>query len=83
MTGSYFVIPKKLQLVTKWESFNPDQFANDNIHSIVAGVNYYIHGDEIKLLANYVHTWSDFREGNAAFEHAEFDEVIVRLQLMF
>ena len=80
---SYFVIPKKLQLVAKWESFNPGQFADDDIHSVTAGVNYYLKGDDIKLLANYIHTWSDFRAGNAAFEHDEFDEVIVRLQLMF
>ncbi len=83
LQGSYFVIPKKLQLVTKWESFNPDQFADDDIHSITAGVNYYLKGDDIKLLANYIHTWSDFREGKPAFEHSEFDQVIVRLQVMF
>ncbi len=83
LQGSYFVIPKKLQLVTKWESFNPDQLADDDIHSITAGLNYYLKGDDIKLLANYIHTWSDFREGNPALEHSEFDQVIVRLQLMF
>ncbi|MDQ6860322.1 MAG: porin [Verrucomicrobiota bacterium] len=81
--GSYFVVPKKLQLVAKWESFDPDQLANDDIHSITGGVNYYIKGDDIKLLANYIHTWSDFREGKAAFKENQFDEVIVRLQLMF
>lgn len=81
--GSYFVIPKRLQLVTRWETFDPGQAANDDIDSIVAGVNYYIKGDEIKLLANYVHTWSDFREANREFGKAEFDEVIVRLQVMF
>ncbi|MDQ6625660.1 MAG: porin [Verrucomicrobiota bacterium] len=81
--GSYFIVPKKLQLVAKWESFNPDQLANDDIHSITGGVNYYIKGDDIKLLANYIHTWSDFRRGKAAFEHDEFDEVIMRLQVMF
>ena len=83
LQGSYFVIPKKLQLVTKWETFNPDQFADDDIHSITGGVNYYIKGDDIRLLANYIHTWSDFRASRPAFAKAEFDEVIVRLQLMF
>jgi len=81
--GSYFVLPKKLQLVAKWESFNPGQLVDDDIHSFTAGVNYYLKGDDIKLLANYIHTWSDFRDGNAAFEHSEFDQVIVRLQVMF
>ena len=81
--GSYFVLPKRLQLVTRWESFDPGQADDDDIDSIVTGVNYYIKGDEIKLLANYVHTWSDFREANREFGKAEFDEVIVRLQVMF
>jgi phosphate-selective porin OprO and OprP len=81
--GSYFVIPNKLQLVAKWELFNPGQAANDDIESITAGLNYYFKGDDIKILANYIHTWSDFRASNSAFGKAEFDEVIVRLQLMF
>jgi phosphate-selective porin OprO/OprP len=54
--GSYFLIPKKLQLVAKYESFNPGQVANDDLSSIFAGVNYYIHGDDIKLMADYIHT---------------------------
>jgi len=83
LQGSYFLIPKKLQLVSKWESFDPGQAPNDDIDSITAGLNYYLKGDDIKLLANYIHTWSDFRESNSAFGKSEFDEVIVRLQLMF
>ena len=81
--GAYYVIPKRLQLVTKWESFDPDQVFEDDIHSITAGVNYYLKGDDIKLLANYIHTWSDFRESRGTLGQDEFDEVIVRLQVMF
>ncbi|MDQ6655013.1 MAG: OprO/OprP family phosphate-selective porin, partial [Verrucomicrobiota bacterium] len=81
--GSYYVVPKKLQFAVKYEGFNPDQFSDDDIHSITAGVNYYLKGDEVKLLANYIHTWSDFRDGRPQFANSEFDEVIVRLQLMF
>jgi phosphate-selective porin OprO/OprP len=81
--GSYFLIPKKLQAVVKWESLTPGQVANDNIHSITGGLNYYIHGDGIKLMANYVHTWSDFREAHPQFGPDQFDEVILRLQVMF
>ncbi len=83
LQGSYFILPKKLQVVTKYESFNPGQFSEDDIHSITGGVNYYIKGDDIKLLANYIHTWSDFRDARPALGQSEFDEVIVRLQLMF
>jgi phosphate-selective porin/cell division protein FtsB len=81
--GSYFLIPKKLQAVVKWESLDPDQVAHDNIHSITGGLNYYIHGDGIKLMADYVHTWSDFREAHPQFGDNEFDEIILRLQVMF
>src|SRR5437763_8495840 len=81
--GSYFIIPKKLQAVVKWESLEPDQVDDDNIHSVTAGLNYYIHGDSIKLMANYVHTWSDFRAAHPQFGEDEFDEFIARVQVMF
>ncbi|MGZ5563631.1 MAG: porin [Chthoniobacterales bacterium] len=80
--GSYYVIPKTLQLVAKWESFDPDQFSDDDIRSILGGVNYYIHGNNVRLSANYIHTWSDFRDSRN-LPQSNFDEVIVRLQVMF
>ena len=83
ITGSYFVIPKKLQLVAKWESFDPAQAVHDNLHSMTGGVNYYIHGDDIKLMADYIHTWSDFRSNNPQLGDDQFDELFVRLQVMF
>lgn len=81
--GSYFLLPKKLQAVLKWESLDPGQVSNDGIHSITGGLNYYIHGDGIKLMANYIHTWSDFREAHPQFGDDQFDEIILRLQVMF
>ena len=81
--GSYFIIPKKLQAVVKWEELTPDQLADDGIHSITGGLNYYIHGDNVKVMANYVHTWSDFREANPQFGGDRFDEVLLRMQVVF
>lgn len=81
--GSYFIIPKKLQAVVKWESLEPDQVDDDNIHSITGGLNYYIHGDSIKVMADYVHTWSDFRSAHPQFGDDEFDEFIARVQVVF
>jgi len=81
--GSYFLIPKKLQAAVRWEHLNPGQRANDGIHSITGGLNYYIHGDDIKLMVNYIHTWSDFREANPDLGRDQFNEVIARVQLMF
>lgn len=81
--GSYFIIPKKLQLMAKYEAFDPGQVANDDIQSITGGINYYIHGDDIKIMAAYIHTWSDFRENNPAFESDQFDGVLLRLQILY
>ncbi|HXA09903.1 MAG TPA: porin, partial [Chthoniobacterales bacterium] len=81
--GSYFIIPKKFQAAVRWEALNPGQLGQDGIHSITGGLNYYIHGDALKVMANYVHTWSDFRAANPTFGDDQFDEVILRLQLMF
>jgi len=83
LTAAYYLIPKKLQAAVRWEDLNPGQKGNDGIHSITGGLNYYIHGDDLKLMANYIHTWSDFRQANPQFGDDQFDEVIVRLQLMF
>jgi phosphate-selective porin OprO and OprP len=83
ITGAYYVIPKKLQVAARWEHLNPGQKGNDGISSITGGLNYYIRGDDLKLMLNYIHTWSDFREANPEFGEDQFDEVIGRVQLMF
>lgn len=74
---------KKFQLVAKWESFNPGQVSNDDIRSITGGLNYYINGDALKVMLNYIHTWSDFRDANPGTGNSEFDLALVRFQLMF
>ena len=81
--GSYFLIPKKLQAAVQWQDLNPGQRGSDGIHSITGGLNYYIHGDDIKLMVDYIHTWSDFRGAHPEFGEDQFDEVIGRIQLMF
>ena len=80
---SFFILPKKLQVVAKYEHFNPGQIIDDNLDSITGGVNYYIHGDDIKLVADYIHTWSKFRDAHPALGPSDFDEVILRLQIIF
>jgi phosphate-selective porin OprO and OprP len=83
VTGAYFLVPKKLQAVVQWQYLNPGQKGNDGIYSILGGLNYYIRGDDLKLMVNYIHTWSDFRQANPEFGQDQFGEVIGRLQLMF
>ena len=81
--GSYFILPKKLQGVVKWEHLNPGQFGNDGIQSLTAGLNLYIHSDNVKLMGDYVHTWSDLRDANPQFGESQFDELLLRLQVIF
>ncbi len=83
VTGVYFVIPKKLQAVVQWQYLNPGQKGNDGLYSILGGLNYYIRGDDLKLMVNYLHTWSDFRQANPEFGQDEFDQVLARVQVMF
>jgi phosphate-selective porin OprO/OprP len=83
IAAGYFIVPKKLQLFAKYESFNPGQVFNDNIMSATGGLNYYIHGDDIKIMAHYIHTWSNFRESNPAFGTDEFDQFLLRLQILY
>jgi phosphate-selective porin OprO/OprP len=83
ITAGYFLIPKKFQAVVQWQDLNPGQRGSDGIHSITGGLNYYIHGDDIKLMVDYIHTWSDFRQAHPEFGDDQFDEVIGRVQLMF
>jgi phosphate-selective porin OprO and OprP len=83
ITAAYYLIPKKLQLAVQWQDLNPGQMGNDGIHSITGGLNYYIQGDDLKLMVDYIHTWSDFREANPEFGQDDFDEVIGRVQVMF
>ena len=83
VTGAYYFIPKKLQAVVQWQYLNPGQKGNDGLYSILGGLNYYIHGDDLKFMVNYVHTWSDFRQANPEFGEDQFDEVLGRFQVMF
>ena len=83
ITAGYFLIPKKLQAAVQWQDLNPGQRGNDGIYSITGGLNYYIHGDDLKLMVDYIHTWSDFRQANPEFGQDQFNEVIGRVQVMF
>ena len=83
ITAAYFLIPKKLQAAVQWQDLNPGQRGSDGIHSITGGLNYYIHGDDLKLMVNYLHTWSDFRQANPQFGQDQFDQVLGRVQVMF
>ncbi|MGI9115507.1 MAG: hypothetical protein DLM52_12405 [Chthoniobacterales bacterium] len=81
--GGYFIVPKKLQAVVKWEHLNPGQLGNDGTESVTGGLNYYIHGDNVKVMADYVHTWSDFRQAHPQLGDDQFNEILLRMQVIF
>ncbi len=80
---SYYIWDKKLQLVAKWESFNPGQNAHDNISTITGGINWYIHQQNVVAMLDYMHTWSQFRADNPGYGPSNFNEVMLRLELYF
>jgi phosphate-selective porin len=56
---------------------------DDDLQSVTGGINYYIKGGDLKLMADYIHTWSDFRRHNPQFGDDQFDEVFFRMQVIF
>ena len=46
------------------------------VATLTSGLNWYLKGDDIKLMFDWLHTWSDARD-------REFDSVLTRLQLQF
>src|SRR6476661_6772792 len=83
VTADYFLIANKLQAVVQGQDLNPGQQGYDGHYSILGGLNYYIDGNDLKLMVNYIHTWSDFRQANPEFGQDEFDQVLGRIQVMF
>ena len=81
--GAYYFPGRKFQLVGEYERFNPGQASNDDIESVIGGLNYYIKGDHLKLTLNSIHTCSQFRPANPGTGDDEFDEVLLRAQVMF
>jgi hypothetical protein len=51
LQAALFVVPKRVQLVAKWDRFDPKRHVDTNAtHTWTAGVNYTFKGDDLKLL---------------------------------
>ncbi len=76
LQGSYFILPKELQGVIKFDSFDPnDKVSGNHTDTWTFGLNYYLKGDDLKLQLNYL--ISDVPALSRQ------DKVIVRMQLIF
>jgi phosphate-selective porin OprO/OprP len=75
--GAYYVVPQYLQAVVKYETFDPDSGVNNNTSDVwTFGLNYYIKGDDLKLMANYLYGDQDgVGEGKG--------RLLLRAQVMF
>ncbi len=55
LLGGYYIVPKTLQGIIRYESFDPNVGGNGNSTDVwTLGLNYYIKGDDLKLMANYL-----------------------------
>ena len=53
LQGGYFVLPKKLQAIVKWDSYDKDRDASaDRTDLFTLGVNWFL-WEKTKLMANY------------------------------
>lgn len=75
--GGYFILPKYLQAVIKFEGFDPDKGEAGNTTEVwTFGLNYYVKGDDLKLMANYLYGDQDgVGEGKG--------RLLLRAQVMF
>jgi phosphate-selective porin OprO and OprP len=75
--GGWYVVPKKLQLVLKYDTFDPSRLISDNeVSTDTAGLNYYIKGNNLKLQLDYLRT--DLG-GNTETQN----KILLRLQALF
>jgi phosphate-selective porin OprO/OprP len=55
--AAWFFVPKRFQVVLKYETFDPRRgVSGDDVSTVTAGLNYYIRGHDLKLLLDYLRT---------------------------
>lgn len=75
--AAYFMIPKELQAVIKYDAFDPNvNISTNSTRTWTLGTNYFFKGDDIKLQLNYL--LSDI-DGQTA----KNKKLILRLQTLF
>lgn len=53
-------LTKKLELLARFDQFDPDRtIKNNNQREYTAGINYYIKGQALKLILNYIYCQND------------------------
>ncbi len=74
--ASFFVIPKRIQIVVKQETFDPrDDVEKDETDTSTLGVNWYLKGHDLKLMLDYLRVKAGRLESQ--------DKVLARVQVIF
>lgn len=74
--GAVYVIPEKLQVVLKLESFDPrKEIADDTTETGTAGLSWYLKGHDLKFLLNYLRVRIDNQDDQ--------DKILARFQVIF
>jgi phosphate-selective porin len=72
-----FLVPKKLQAVVKYETFDPSRRVSGNeVSTGTVGLNYYVKGNNLKMQLDYLRTGLG---GNTDTQN----KVLLRLQALF
>lgn len=75
--GLYYIIPKKLQALVKFESFDPNTKLGGNTSDLwTLGLTYYVKGDDLKFLVNYLIGHPDNISGDTS-------RLLTRVQFVF
>ncbi len=78
--AALYVVPKKFQVVAKYETFDPNSDAsNDDTNTTTVGLNYYIKGHDLKVMVDYLHSEIASRPAKDDTDN----KVIARLQVAF
>ena len=82
ITTGYYILPKQFQAILRWETFDPHEGrADDRTDVWTFGLNYYLKGDDLKLMANYL--LGSQSPGTADGRRDGRGRVLLRAQMMF
>lgn len=75
--GAYYLVPQKLQALVRYEAFDPNvSVANDDGGLWTLGLTYYVKGDDLKFMVNYL-----LGSRGAGFE--DQGRLLARVQVVF
>lgn len=74
--AAYFLIPEKLQIIGKYETFDPSTRSSDNeTKNWIAGFSWFFKGDDLCFRANYYHSDVPLLDAQ--------DKLLLRMQVIF